>query len=516
MSDATLTIDRAKTLGPLKRIWASIGYDELNWTTTSRGKEIHRILGSDVFTSGPYWVRMHNTFTSGNELSTPAWGAGNPYFEQDDGAPYYRWDTLDEVLDAIIEPGGIPLVELGFMPRDLSSVQQDGPAGNYTPAMTDYELGAWRYPPKDLNKWRDLVHEFVKHVVARYGEEHVAQWRFELWNEPDIRHYWRGTHEEYCALFEASYSGAKSAFAGAQVGGPGTTDKGNEFLAGFLTHLRSVGIVPDFLSFHTKGAYFSPYRLFDTSRPYTKDTPSTEKMLADIRASLDTISSFPELAGKPVYIDECDPAVGTIWGVFDNPNFVVTNSEHYPSFVAQLAGKLLDDDRVTFFTHWAFYFEGKRWFEGNRTLFDNENVEKPIVNGLRLLERLAPGTRIAVSSTHDEVGAIASDDEQALRILAWNHTDPWWVEGAKSITLDFPKLPAGKSATVTRLDRDHANTFRAWQAAGESQHLTPEQIAALKNSATLKSESIDLQLTATGASLTLDIPIHGLALIEIR
>ena len=98
------------------------------------------------------------------------------------------------------------------------------------------------------------------------------------------------------------------------------------------------------------------------------------------------MAAIPALDGRPVVVDECDPAVGTIYGVHDNPSFVVTNSEYYPAFLCALVKRVLDLDRgfgerMAFVTTWAFYMEGKRWFEGNRTLVTNENVEKPILNG---------------------------------------------------------------------------------------------------------------------------------------
>jgi hypothetical protein len=54
-------------------------------------------------------------------------------------------------------------------------------------------------------------------------------------------------------------------------------------------------------------------------------------MLRDIQVGLETVAAFPALGGRPVVADECDRAVGTIYGVYDNPNFVVTNTEYYRS-----------------------------------------------------------------------------------------------------------------------------------------------------------------------------------------
>lgn len=512
-----VVVDSSRTLGTIPRIWASIGYDELNWTATPRGKAIHQMLGEDVFSAGPYWVRMHNAFTNGNGWSAPAWGAGNPYHEMPDGSVRYHWEILDDAYDVITKAGGFPLVELGFMPRDLSRAVTEAASfgGSNDLGREPYEFDAWKQPPKDLGRWQQLVHDFVAHIIERYGEDHVAQWRFELWNEPDIRNYWHGTLEEYVALYDASYDGAKSAFLRAQVGGPGTTSRGNAFLERFLAHVAGSERRPDFLSFHTKGAAYTPRRLYNPYTEVAQETPSTAKMLDDIRKSVAVIEAFPEFADLPIYVDECDPAVGTIYGVYDNPNFVVTNSEHYPSFVCNLVGALLNDEpRISLITQWAFYFEGKRWFEGNRTLVDNENVEKPIVNGLRLLERLAGGERLAVQSGTLGIGGIAVRQDGLLRLLLWHHEDAWWATGSAEVKVHIPDWNGG-NGRVWRLDREHGNTFRTWEAMGSPDDPSAEDLDRIRESGSLTSEAIDIEAGAEGATIALTIPTHGLALVEI-
>ena len=37
----------------------------------------------------------------------------------------------------------------------------------------------------------ELVGPFTHHLVERYGEEEVAQWYFEVWNEPNLD-FWVG------------------------------------------------------------------------------------------------------------------------------------------------------------------------------------------------------------------------------------------------------------------------------------------------------------------------------------
>jgi xylan 1,4-beta-xylosidase len=405
------------------------------------------------------------------------------------------------------------------MPRDLSRAEAR-PAvfrGDQDLGREPYESGAWKEPPKDLGRWGELVGAFVRHLVERYGEREVATWRFELWNEPDIPHYWRGSFEEYAELYEVTVAAAKGAFAGAQVGGPATTGFGAEFLDRFLTHLDQSGTSADFLSFHTKGAFFTPRRLYNPFLEPNRESHSTARMLREIGESLAVIQRHPKFREVPVYVDECDPAVGTIYGVYDNPNFVITNGEHYPTFVAQLIGKLLDEEQIEYITHWSFYFEGKRWFEGNRTLVDNENVEKPILNGLRLLERLAGGQRLAVNSSDERVGGLAVRADDGLLALLWHHDDAWWAEAEPAeLEIELGGLATeATSATLWRIDREHANTFRAWQALGSPDDPTPEQVEQIRAAGQLRPEQLPLERSDGGTRARLRLPLHGLALVEV-
>ena len=45
--------------------------------------------------------------------------------------------------------------------------------------------------PEGLNKWRELVYQWVKHCVERCGKKEVESWYWEVWNEPN-GYYWKG------------------------------------------------------------------------------------------------------------------------------------------------------------------------------------------------------------------------------------------------------------------------------------------------------------------------------------
>ncbi len=110
-----------------------------------------------------------------------------------------------------------PYVQIGFMPEALST--HPGP---YQHAWTPG--GRIRSPPAGLIRprirpWAELVFQWVRHSVERYGQAEVETWYWEVWNEPNIL-YWRGTPEEYHKLYDHAADAVKRALPTARVGGP--------------------------------------------------------------------------------------------------------------------------------------------------------------------------------------------------------------------------------------------------------------------------------------------------------
>src|SRR5262249_36282823 len=241
---ATVSVDAGAPLGPLRRIWTSFGYDEINWTSTPTGKRHLKTIAA--FAEQPYFVRSHYIFNSGIGWSLPHWGAGNVYHEDAAGGPFYDFAIADQVYDAVVHAGHRPLVELAFTPRALVPEGAEK-AFAFEPSPTQwspYEAGLWAMPPRDYERWGALVRALVEHCVARYGAGHVRGWLWELWNEPDI-FYWRGTPEQFWALYDVTAAAVKAALPDAAVGGPTSTGdlgpgrRGNEFLRGLRAHRRA-------------------------------------------------------------------------------------------------------------------------------------------------------------------------------------------------------------------------------------------------------------------------------------
>jgi xylan 1,4-beta-xylosidase len=547
IAEATVKVDCGAPLGPIRRIWTSLGFDEINWTSTPAGKRHLRTIAA--FAEQPYYVRSHYIFNSGIGWSLPHWGAGNVYHEDAAGRPFYDFSIADQVYDAVVQAGHRPLVELAFTPRAL--VPEDAEQRfAFEPSPTQwspYEAGLWAMPPKDYAKWGGLVRALVAHCVERYGAGPVRGWLWELWNEPDIA-YWRGTAEQFHALYDVTAAAVKAALPEAAVGGPATTGdlgsgrRGHEFLRGFLAHCARQGTPLDFVSFHTKGARYTPWRVYGPlgGPAPTRQSPSSLKMLREVRAALGAVAEHRRFRDLPCIVDECDASVPAHWGVYDNANFAYRNTEYFAVFQCKLMKKLLDLDahsgaRVHQATTWSFYFEGERFFEGTRSLFTAAGIEKPVLNAYRMLSRLGD-RRLTVESSHawlldrlddgeaempQEIDALATSRHEAVQILVWRHADDQYTTDAREIevTVRVERLPFAGEVRVhhARIDGCHSNSHAVWQTLGRPQDPSPAELSALRDRQGLERLGPARTETVRDGALTLRIslPLPSVSLLEI-
>jgi len=441
MKQVTITVDAGAELGTLDRIWRSFGYDEINWTYTPIGQEIFRQIRQ--LPDGPYWIRNHNAFTSGDRISRPAWGSTNCYTEGQDGKVHYDWSINDRVYDTFLENGCKPMIELGFMPHDLSSHPEVGPEES------------WRYPPRDYDRWQELNFKFAQHLIDRYGKEEVRTWYFAPWNEPDISYFkWkpdenlndpeqqRQRDEEFFKLYDYAGAGLLAADDKLCFGGPELAGR-LDFLERFLTHCHDGinyvtgerGTRLDFISLHCKGTgirrkgwrrvlhklkeiIFSDYDGSEVKKGYV---PNPDFDLIARRAFLQyysVIRKFPGFENLPLIGNEWDIDVGTTLGTRNSPDFVFRNNSYYPTFVIRAMKELLDLKRsyglnIQLVTQWAFYFYGKPCFAGHRAIFDPMGIRKPLFNGFEMLARLG-GIRLA-AATDDQETDIAPGESVGQR-----------------------------------------------------------------------------------------------------
>lgn len=162
------------------------------------------------------------------------------YKENEEGKPIYNWQYVDKVYDAVLEKGMKPFVELSFMPNVLASGEQ-----------TVFWWKANVTPPKDYNKWYDLIYNFVQHLEERYGRKELLTWYFEVWNEPSHPSFFSSDMKEYFKIYDCTAKAVKDVCSKYRVGGPATD--GNKWIDEMIDHCFNEKVPLDFISTHSYG-----------------------------------------------------------------------------------------------------------------------------------------------------------------------------------------------------------------------------------------------------------------------
>ena len=527
--------DASRPAGTLEHNWNYVGYDECNYTHSPGGLALIRKIGA---LEKPYYIRAHHLLCSGICHGFYKWGSTNVYTEDRDGNPVYDFTTVDRIVDIWLENNCVPFFELGFMPKDLADPREAENKTAYTAsygAISEYQLRGWCQPPKDYDRWYDLIYRLALHLRERYGEREIERWYFEMWNEPDI-FYWHGTPGEFCKLFDYTEAALHKALPSARFGGPATTGTddpdGNatRFLRFFLEHTRGgvnyysgkTGTRLDFTSFHTKGGNYR----FDALAE--KQLPSIQTFLDNIRTQSRVIRECG-WGGLECVLSEADPDGWAAGGRFDNFNLNFRNTEYYASFVLSALIRLRDlaDELGMDFRPltWAFMFEGERCFEGTRSL-STQGVDKAVFNLFRMLARL--GTRLVDlrvvrdgADAETEIGGWAVlDGEDALQVLLCSHHDDWDRTETHDVSLSLENLPMEGSVRVThfRIDREHSNACAEWERQGKPDWPDAAQRAAILARSGLEcfGEPETAEVRGGRLELSFPLPTHGISLLEIR
>ena len=531
---ASIRVDINVELGGLSPNWAYFGYDEPNFTTMHDGE---KLLGElSALSPAAVHVRTHNLLTSGDGTPALKWGATNAYTEDASGQPVYNWAILDKIFDSYHAAGITPFVEIGFMPRALSvhpdPYQHTWPKGSL--------WTGWAYPPKDYRKWSELVQEWVKHSVYRYGRKEVESWDWEVWNEPDIG-YWQGTPEEYFKLYDFSADAIKRALPGARVGGPATTGpasaKAAGFLRNFLVHCArgknydtgETGAPLDFISFHAKGSV-------RVTNGHVQ--MGIQPHLESIAKGFEIVASFPEFRRLPVVLSESDPEGCAACSISAHPEDAYRNTSQYASYnaaVLRYALELADRYKINLqgILTWAFEFEGQPYFAGFRSLM-TQGIGLPVLNGFRMFG-LMSGERIQAESSGalsldavlnsgargaPEINALATRDDRGIRILVWNYRDDDVSAPAATIDLSIAGMRSPRHRVLLqhyRVDRATSNAYSVWRDMGSPQQPSAEQRARLESAGQLQAGDSPRWLSAVSDAMHVrfELPSQAVSLIQL-
>lgn len=472
-----ITIDAAAPASPFPHFWDQMfgsGRAALALRDNYRKdlQEVHDQVGMR-------YVRFHAIFH--DELGV--------YDEDKSGNPVFNFSYVDQIYDGLLAAGVRPFVELSFMPYKLAA----------RPAIHPFWYKQNVSPPKDYAKWDMLVHAFAQHLVDRYGIDEVAQWYFEVWNEPNID-FWAGDPKQatYFELYDHTARALKAVSPKLRVGGPATAAA--HWIPEFLDHVNKGHVPVDFVSTHGY-ADDTVQDLFGTS----EEIPMRDRICRAVKMVHGQIAASAQ------------SSLPLIWSEWNVPSYGELDARDNWYVGPALAHDISQCDGLAkLMSWWTFddvFEEGgvtKTPFDGGFGLIAAERIKKPSFYDFALLHELGDER---LGNAADNV-LVTRRKDGSLAVAAWNLVDMDKAAQGTALTmrLSFKGVAGRAAVSIERVDETHGNPMAAYWAMGSPRYPTPAQIEALNKASALPAPE---ERKLTNGSLDLTLPVNGLAVVLI-
>jgi xylan 1,4-beta-xylosidase len=493
----TINVDAGKGTSALNRFWERCMGSDHFYTVINSGyggniRGAYKIAKEEL---GVKAIRAHGMLNDDVGI-----------YKEVNGTPTYDWKNYDTIVDYMVSLGWKPIIELSFMPKDLASgttttCWYNGVPGNVT-------------PPKDYNKWKNLATEIIKHSESRYGAEEVRQWRWEVWNEPDIKpQFFTGSEDDYFRMYDYAAEGIAAADSLVKVGGPATALSDTAgMLKRFLQHCLTTNYANpakkstkvDFISWH--------------QYPWNEGDQNPTGFAGRNRGIDIFLKRYPQLKLENLQ---------TEWNASARYNYF--DDEANASFVAKAVHSLFPEMNQgaappDVFSFWVVsdIFEENNLsstsaFAGAMGLMLRQrDVRKPSFNAFKMLHMLGDSTLsltggTAASATKGLNGiATISEDKSKVQVLIYDHTygsgnNPTFTNAVDTVHLSIRNLPfTSPTVQVQRwgVDKEHSNSFTTWVNQGRPAKPSTAQWDQLEKDGTLKELEPAASATLSNGTFT--------------
>ncbi len=479
VESVTVAVDLGKTTGSLPHCWERCAGSDR--TVVGLREQWRQDLIRAQRDAGIRSVRCHGLFD--DEMGIAVQGDGN-----------YNFIYVDQIYDFMIDHGVRPFVELSFMPEAFASSEN---------RIFFYKGNV--SPPRRWQDWHDMVQAFTRHCVQRYGVREVAEWKFEVWNEPNIG-FWAGTQEDYFELYRQSAAAVKSVDRKLQVGGPATAQLA--WIPDLIRFCATQNLPIDFVSTHVypsdpQANIFGKDNLY----PYEQVIP---RGLELVRHQIQS-SAMPQL---PLWITEWSSA---------NPAFITDTVKNSVGLAEAMSYWTFDND---------FEEQGVPHgiFNGGFGMIGQWGIARPALHAFAFLHKM--GETLLSTSDGPVLATRRSDGSTA--ILIWNlipeehggrfaNGNPFAAgAGASSssgadlkLKMKFTGADPRKQLRVSQVNSKIGTAIPQWKAMGSPEYPLQDQIAELRSAAELPEPEIHQLAPGEPSDFSITLPPNGIALLEL-
>ncbi|MCH5333901.1 MAG: hypothetical protein J1D89_08075 [Agathobacter sp.] len=427
--------------------------------------------------------------------------SGTDHFQQ------VSFRRCGQVYDNVLSCGMKPFVELSFMPTPLARVR----------ANPQVLYAANTNPPVNYERWGRFIESFIRYLLNRYGQEEVETWYFEVWNEPDLQHpFFKGTQEDYFALYDVTARTIKNVCPALRVGGPATS--GSHWISDFVRHCRKSDIPVDFISSHQYvGDPFIGVSSDNQDKPSELLTPeeqaeSQKEFFASVDEGMPLLSILRRLFGDPSEKDGLDrdvfsknadlareqadglPLIYDEWNMVAMFSAYSNDTRKQSAYVVRTALNM--EGKTDGTAVWCFsdIFEELHQFpeefHGGFGLLTQGGIPKPTFFAMKMLAE-AGDDRVDLPVTEGvvEAAAFESDTEKQVLLYRQNLKQENLPKEPVTIKVELEREP--QRVVLQRIDETHCNPLKLWEDMGSPEELTPNELAALKKQAELLDETVN-------------------------
>ncbi len=416
------------------------------------------------------------------------------YNEDNEREVYYNFNHLDALLDIILKNELTPFIELGFMPTQLSSNEE-----------TVFLWKANISPPKKIEKWKNLIEEFLKHVINRYGIDNIRKWHFEFWNEPEFGGlFWSSDKKTFFNFFLETYKSVKSIDKEIKIGGFGTVNLENSklWLKSFEKFCIKKKIKLDFYSFHIYLTTISNRddNLLDSKLTIDKIRKMELSKTGNIK--LGNSEYLKESTNKILKNVENDIFSSNYWITEWNASTNSRDLTHDTCFMASFIVKntLSISDKVSGMGYWSLsdIFEEQRLeqplFHGGFGLMTYNGLKKPSFHAFYFMKKLFEeiiyiSDSAIVTKNNEDYGIIIfnyihynelykkNDHSQISQKVRYNVFEN---NNKKEISLILENIEGDYLVEEEWVNRKNGSVYDAWLEIGAPEKLTKEAYIKLK------------------------------------
>ncbi len=447
-------------------------------------------------TTGIGYVRFHGILD--DEVGLVAGGTSLFYNKPHAERSPYNFSYVDQIYDALLAQGVRPFVELDFMPKALAANPDMLHSFWYHPNVS---------PPGSYAAWDRLIRALARHLIARYGIDEVAQWYFEVWNEPNLD-FWGGAprRQSYFKLYDHTARDLKTVSPRLRVGGPATAQAA--WVDAFLAHVARVGSPIDFVSTHVY-ANDSSENILGTDEEIGRRTMVC-RAVGKVRGEIER-SAYPRL---PLIMSEFNASYANEPDVTDTPYM----GPWMASTIAQCDGL---SQAMSYWTFSDVFEEGgvvRTPFYGGFGLIAEDDIPKAAFNAFSLLHKLG-NTRLDAAARSALITRTSAGD---LAIALWNYAPPDGTgprykpppatRSLRTFDISFQGVAPAATGMLWRVDDGHGNVLEAYDAMGRPAWPTPSQITMLRRAGRLSKPE---RFTLNQGRIQIQVPQHGLVLMQI-